>query len=53
MKLEALAYYSFVCGLLAIVAPILSSLIPRLIFGATLGIIATTSWPAIQVIFVH
>ena len=49
-NIHMLAYFAAVCGVLAMVSPILSTPISRFVFGTVLGIIATTSWPVAQML---
>ncbi len=48
MDLFAIGYFAIVCGFLAISAPKLENGFRRLLFGLTLGVIATTALPFLR-----
>ncbi len=46
-----IGYFAAICGVLAMVAPILQSPVTRFVFGTVLGVIAVTTWPAAKLLF--
>jgi len=44
----ALAFYAVICGLLSLFAPTLGGMVPRLAFGAIVGIVAAALLPALK-----
>ena len=48
MEPISLAFYAVVCGILSVVAPNLGGFLPRLLVGATVGVIAAVVLPIIR-----
>lgn len=48
MEPISLAFYAVVCGILSVAAPNLGGLVPRLLVGATVGVIAAVALPIIR-----
>ena len=48
MEPISLAFYAVVCGVLSLVAPNLGGMIPRLLTGAIVGVVAATVLPFLR-----
>ncbi|WP_157967713.1 MULTISPECIES: hypothetical protein [Cohaesibacter] len=46
-----LAYFAALFGVLAMIAPLLSTPVSRFVFGSVLGIVVTTTWPVAKILF--
>jgi hypothetical protein len=48
MEPISLAFYATVCGVLSVAAPRLGGIVPRLLIGAIVGVIAALVLPSIR-----